>query len=97
MRGLVVGWAVGVLVGVVVTAQHAACPCSNRALCEPLGPPRLADREYFQFSTTTAWQSYNWTYISTLAIADFSVFDPNVVCAAHAVNGTLSSPDPRGT
>lgn len=65
--------------------RASGCPCSDAALCKPLATPVLAEREVFVFSTAASnWPSYNWTMLTTIAVAGLGSFDPNMVCKAHA-------------
>ncbi|XP_067846983.1 di-N-acetylchitobiase-like [Heptranchias perlo] len=70
-----------VLVLWVCCGSGTGCPCSDRALCEPVTVER--EFEVFVFDVGGKdWKYYDWSKVTT--IAAFGPYDPELLCYAHA-------------
>ncbi|XP_067846967.1 di-N-acetylchitobiase-like [Heptranchias perlo] len=70
-----------VLVLWVCCGSGTGCPCSDRALCEPVTVEH--EFEVFVFDVGGKdWKYYDWSKVTT--IAAFGPYDPELLCYAHA-------------
>ncbi|XP_067846976.1 di-N-acetylchitobiase-like [Heptranchias perlo] len=70
-----------VLVLWVCSGSGTGCPCSDRALCEPVTVEH--EFEVFVFDVGGKdWKYYDWFKVTT--IAAFGPYDPELLCYAHA-------------
>ncbi|XP_067846965.1 di-N-acetylchitobiase-like [Heptranchias perlo] len=70
-----------VLVLWVCCGSGTGCPCSDRALCEPVTVEH--EFEVFVFDVGGKdWKYYDWSKVTT--IAAFGPYDPDLLCYAHA-------------
>ncbi|XP_067846966.1 di-N-acetylchitobiase-like [Heptranchias perlo] len=70
-----------VLVLWVCSGSGSGCPCSDRALCEPVTVEH--EFEVFVFDVGGKdWKYYDWSKVTT--IAAFGPYDPELLCYAHA-------------
>ncbi|XP_054153481.1 di-N-acetylchitobiase-like [Oppia nitens] len=57
------------------------CPCEDQKLCQPID---YNGNEVYAFvgqSNRTEWQLYDWSRLTTIALAGF--YDPELMCHAH--------------
>ncbi|XP_060685993.1 di-N-acetylchitobiase [Hemiscyllium ocellatum] len=64
-------------------ARAAGCPCADVALCRPVTAERPFELLVFDVGGTD-WHHYDFSKITT--IAAFGIYDPQLVCHAHAHN-----------